>query len=124
MLLFEARRPRQVSYLSFWLRGPRVFCYTRLLAMVWRLILIEKVPVSIRPCLVKRLRLSYVNIIDDGTQPFERGALNVDDEGNVTEKTYMVKDGILTSYLHDKISAKHYGVNPTGSGRRRVLGTS
>jgi TldD protein len=66
----------------------------------------------------KKVAPSFVNIIDDGTQPFERGALNVDDEGNITEKTYMVKDGVLTSYLHDKISAKHYGVNPTGSGRR------
>jgi|JI6StandDraft_1071083.scaffolds.fasta_scaffold23951_2 TldD protein len=66
----------------------------------------------------KEVAPKFVNIIDDGTQPFERGALNVDDEGNVTEKTYMVKDGVLASYLHDKISAKHYGVNPTGSGRR------
>lgn len=66
----------------------------------------------------KEVAPKFVNIADDGTQPFERGALNVDDEGNPTEKTYMVKDGILTSYLHDKISAKHYGVDPTGSGRR------
>jgi TldD protein len=66
----------------------------------------------------KEVAPKFVNIVDDGTQPFERGALNVDDEGNITEKTYMVQDGILTSYLHDKISANHYGVQPTGSGRR------
>ncbi|MCA9150158.1 MAG: TldD/PmbA family protein [Planctomycetales bacterium] len=66
----------------------------------------------------KEVAPKFVNIIDDGTQPFERGALNVDDEGNVTERTYMVKDGVLCSYLHDRISAKHYGVQPTGSGRR------
>jgi TldD protein len=66
----------------------------------------------------KEVAPKFVNIIDDGTQPFERGALNVDDEGNTTEKTFMVKDGVLASYLHDKISAKHYGVKPTGSGRR------
>ena len=30
----------------------------------------------------------------------------------------MVEDGILTSYLHDRISARHYGVSPTGNGRR------
>lgn len=66
----------------------------------------------------KEVAPKFVNIVDDGTQPFERGALNVDDEGNITEKTYMVKDGILASYLHDKISAKHYGVKATGSGRR------
>jgi len=60
----------------------------------------------------------FVSIVDDGTQPHFRGAINVDDEGNDTEKTYLVTDGILTSYMHDHISAKHYGVAPTGSGRR------
>ncbi|RAY97054.1 TldD/PmbA family protein, partial [Klebsiella oxytoca] len=34
------------------------------------------------------------------------------------QKTYLIKDGVLTSYLHDRISAKHYGVEPTGNGRR------
>ena len=33
-------------------------------------------------------------------------------------KTYIVKEGILTSYLHDRISAKHYGIPSTGNGRR------
>jgi len=60
-----------------------------------------------------------VNIVDDGTNLHNRGAINVDDEGNQTEQTFLVRDGILTSYLHDKISAKHYGVKPTGSGRRQ-----
>ncbi|MCP4704961.1 MAG: TldD/PmbA family protein, partial [candidate division Zixibacteria bacterium] len=44
--------------------------------------------------------------------------LNVDDEGNDTEVTYLVEKGILKTYLHDKISAKHYDVKPTGNGRR------
>ena len=35
------------------------------------------------------------------------------------KKTILVENGILTSYLHDKISAKHYGVEPTGNGRRQ-----
>ncbi len=61
----------------------------------------------------------FVTIIDDGTLPGERGSLNVDDEGQVTEKTELVKAGVLNSYLHDQISAKHYGVKPTGSGRRQ-----
>ena len=43
---------------------------------------------------------------------------NYDDEGVAAEKTYMVKDGVLTSYLHDRISASWYGVKPTGNGRR------
>ena len=59
-----------------------------------------------------------IQIIDDGTIEGNRGALNFDDEGVPGQKTYMVEDGILTSYLHDRISATHYGVRPTGNGRR------
>jgi TldD protein len=59
-----------------------------------------------------------VNVVDDGTVASNRGAGNYDDEGVPGEKTYMVKDGILCSYLHDRISASWYGVNPTGNGRR------
>ena len=57
-------------------------------------------------------------VVDDGTIAFNRGAVNFDDEGVEGQKTYIVKEGILTSYLHDRISAKHYGVAPTGNGRR------
>lgn len=59
-----------------------------------------------------------ISIVDDGTIPFNRGSINFDDEGVPGQKTYMVKDGILTSYLHDRISAGFYGVSPTGNGRR------
>ena len=59
-----------------------------------------------------------INIVDDGTVANNRGAGNYDDEGVPGEKTYMVEDGILRSYLHDRISAQWYGVTPTGNGRR------
>ena len=59
-----------------------------------------------------------VNVVDDGTVMFNRGSGNYDDEGVPGQKTYMVKDGILNSYLHDRISAAWYGVSPTGNGRR------
>ena len=62
---------------------------------------------------------NFVSIVDDGTNPNIRGSINIDDEGNPTEKTFLVENGILQSYLHDRISAKHYNVNPTGSGRRQ-----
>lgn len=61
---------------------------------------------------------SSISIIDDGTLAGNRGACAFDDEGIPGQKTYMVKDGILNSYLHDRISAKWYGVSPTGNGRR------
>ncbi len=60
----------------------------------------------------------FVTIVDDGLQENDRGALNVDDEGQATACTTLIENGVLRSYLHDRISAKHYGVAPTGSGRR------
>ncbi len=66
----------------------------------------------------KRIAPAEVTIVDDATLPAARGSLNVDDEGSPTEKTVLVRDGVLESYLHDRISARHYGVDSTGSGRR------
>jgi len=66
----------------------------------------------------KPIAKDIVTIVDDGTNPNIRGSLNIDDEGNDTEKTFLVENGILKTYLHDRISAKHYNVKPTGNGRR------
>jgi len=67
----------------------------------------------------KKVAEPFVTIVDQGTIPRERGALNFDDEGNECGRTVMVKDGILRSYLHDIISARQYDVAATGSGRRQ-----
>ena len=66
----------------------------------------------------KRVAKAGINILDDATVPGNRGSLNWDDEGVPGQKTYMVEDGVLRSYLHDRISAGFYGVAPTGNGRR------
>lgn len=67
----------------------------------------------------KKVAEPFINIFDDGTLPGNRGSLNVDDEGNPTERTALVSNGILTSYIHDRISANYYKVKPTGNGRRQ-----
>ncbi|MCU0377729.1 MAG: TldD/PmbA family protein [Bacteroidales bacterium] len=67
----------------------------------------------------KKVAEPFVTIIDDGTNMNLAGSINVDDEGVPGQKTVLVENGILTSYIHDKISAKHYGVEPTGNGRRQ-----
>ncbi|MCP4546258.1 MAG: TldD/PmbA family protein [bacterium] len=67
----------------------------------------------------KAVAKPFVNIVDDGTNPGLRGSINMDDEGNPVECTYMVRNGILESYLHDRMSARHYKVKPTGNGRRQ-----
>lgn len=66
----------------------------------------------------KPIAKEFISIVDDGTNQNIRGSINVDDEGNPTQKTMLVENGILRSYLHDRISAKYYKVAPTGSGRR------
>ncbi len=66
----------------------------------------------------KKVAESFVSVIDQGTLPHERGAINYDDEGNTSQRNVLVKNGILNSYLHDNISARHYRRKPSGSGRR------
>ena len=66
----------------------------------------------------KKVAEDFVTIVDNGTNPHVRGSINVDDEGHPSEETQLVENGVLRSYIHDRISAKHYGVDPTGSGRR------
>jgi len=67
----------------------------------------------------KRIAPKGVTILDDGTNPRLRGSINIDDEGNLAQKTTLVEDGILRSYMHDRISARHYKIESTGSGRRQ-----
>jgi TldD protein len=58
-------------------------------------------------------------VVDDGTLPFRRGSLNVDDEGNPTSQTVLIEKGILQGYLQDRLSAKLMGAPLTGNGRRQ-----
>lgn len=67
----------------------------------------------------ERVAPKSVTVVDDGTRPSSPGALNVDDEGTPAGVTTLIQNGVLRSYLHDLVSARHYGVAPTGSGRRQ-----
>lgn len=66
----------------------------------------------------KKICNEEISVVDDGTIKWNRGSVNIDDEGIPGQKTYMVKDGVLNSYLHDRISASFYNTAPTGNGRR------
>jgi TldD protein len=67
----------------------------------------------------KKVAEPFVTVVDDATNMNLAGSINFDDEGSPGKKTVLVENGILTGYLHDKISARHYGVEPTGNGRRQ-----
>lgn len=65
----------------------------------------------------ERIASAEVTILDDGAGRI-RGSVAIDDEGTPTQKTVLVEDGVLRSYLHDRLSARHFQVASTGSGRR------
>lgn len=60
-----------------------------------------------------------VSAVDDGTIENYWGSINIDDEGMPTKKTQLIKDGVLTSFLVDKVGAMRTGYERTGSGRRQ-----
>jgi TldD protein len=57
-------------------------------------------------------------VIDDGTIHSRRGSLNVDDEGQPTERNVLIEKGVLRGYLQDKLSSRILKTKSTGSGRR------
>ena len=59
-----------------------------------------------------------VTVVDDGTLLQRRGSLNIDDEGNTTQRTVLIEDGILKGYMQDRMNAGLMRVRPTGNGRR------
>ena len=59
-----------------------------------------------------------VTVVDDGTIPDRRGSLNVDDEGNPTQCTVLIENGILKGYLQDNLNARLMNQSVTGNGRR------
>jgi TldD protein len=66
----------------------------------------------------QRVASKGVTVIDDGTIADRRGSLNIDDEGNPTQRTVLIEDGILKGYMQDSLNARLMGVAPTGNGRR------
>ncbi len=66
----------------------------------------------------KRVAAKGVTVLDDGTLPDRRGSLNVDDEGNTSQRNVLIDDGILKGYIQDAMNARLMGVKPTGNGRR------
>lgn len=66
----------------------------------------------------ERVAARGVTVIDDGTIADRRGSLNIDDEGNPTQRNVLIEDGILKGYMQDSLNARLSGVAPTGNGRR------
>ena len=66
----------------------------------------------------QRVASAGVTVVDDGTLARRRGSLNVDDEGNPTNCTVLIENGILKGYMQDTLNARLMGVPLTGNARR------
>ncbi|MBV9482499.1 MAG: metalloprotease TldD [Acidobacteria bacterium] len=66
----------------------------------------------------RRVASEKCTVVDNGTMPWRRGSLNVDDEGQPTQNTVLIEKGVLKNYLSDKLSARLMGIADTGNGRR------
>jgi TldD protein len=66
----------------------------------------------------QQIASSKVTAIDDGTIPNAWGSLNIDDEGNKTQKNILIENGILKEYMIDKLNGRRMNMKPTGSSRR------
>jgi TldD protein len=66
----------------------------------------------------QRVAAKGVTVLDDGTLADRRGSLNVDDEGNTSQRNVLIEDGILKGYIQDATNARLMNVAPTGNGRR------
>ena len=66
----------------------------------------------------ERVAASGVTVVDDGTIAQRRGSLNIDDEGNPTQCTVLIENGILKGYLQDSLNARLMNLPVTGNGRR------
>lgn len=66
----------------------------------------------------QRVASELCTVVDDATLINSRGTICVDDEGNTPEKAVLIENGVLSGYMHDQHSAKHYRTKPTGNGRR------
>ena len=66
----------------------------------------------------ERVAAPGVTVVDDGTIARRRGSLNIDDEGQPTQRNVLIEDGVLKTYMQDSLNARLMGVKPTGNGRR------
>jgi TldD protein len=66
----------------------------------------------------QRVAARGVTVVDDGTLADRRGSLNIDDEGNPTQRNVLIEDGILKGYLQDSLNARLMKAAITGNARR------
>ena len=66
----------------------------------------------------EKVASDLITVIDDATLSGKRGSFRFDDEGTPSQRTVLVDQGILKSYMYDKLTALKEGKQSTGNGRR------
>jgi TldD protein len=66
----------------------------------------------------EKIASEAVSVHDDATPPGRRGSFTFDDEGTPAQRTVLVENGVLRTYMHDLSTAKKEGLKSTGNGRR------
>ena len=66
-----------------------------------------------------QIAATCVSAVDDGTIPNAWGSQNIDDEGNFQKRRVLIKDGILTSYMIDRLNGRRMNAESTSSSRRQ-----
>ncbi len=66
----------------------------------------------------EQLARPLLSAYDDGRMPNEWGTDAIDDEGTPTQKTLLLEEGRIVSFLYDRLRAERDGVDSTGNGRR------
>ena len=67
----------------------------------------------------QKIAADIICVVDDATIPGKRGSFRFDDEGTPARRNVLVKDGVLTGFMYDRLSAMKAGASPTGNGRRQ-----
>lgn len=67
----------------------------------------------------QKVAADNITVIDDGTIADRRGSLNMDDEGNQTQRNVLIENGVLKGYLQDSLNARLMKMPLTGNGRRQ-----
>ena len=60
-----------------------------------------------------------VTAVDDGTIPGAWGSVNIDDEGRPTQRNVLIENGVLKSYMVDRLGSRRMGLPMTGNSRRQ-----
>jgi len=66
----------------------------------------------------EKVASEHCTVVDDGTIPNRRGSLTMDDEGEPSQNTVLIENGVLKGYMQDQMNARLMGMQPTGNGRR------